>query len=264
MPTPADRLPADTTSLARRIADLEREVKELRAARRLESATIGGGGLRITDGGRLAMDTPRDEAGMQQRMVDIGRIDAPGWAHLDGSPQQAIWLRREDGHDVLAIYGHPDAMGYDTQFWGLNDHSGNQLVADDAATRTGLARPYLPVTFWPTFEGGYAYWPRVSTTTMTEMWVTRIYKQHPRIVVGVMATMDTSGAKGEIQVKVNGISQGSPQSVEFGVGTYTIGPIVFDESIRHMDQVDVAVQGRRTSGTGAIRTSLFSAYTLQS
>lgn len=36
-----DQLPADTTSLARRVASLEKELREIRAARRLTSATIG-------------------------------------------------------------------------------------------------------------------------------------------------------------------------------------------------------------------------------
>ncbi|MFL4947472.1 hypothetical protein ACJ6WE_08880 [Streptomyces sp. MMS24-I31] len=41
MPRQLDQLPPDATSLARRVAALEREVRELRAARRLGSATAG-------------------------------------------------------------------------------------------------------------------------------------------------------------------------------------------------------------------------------
>ncbi|MFJ5973504.1 hypothetical protein [Streptomyces sp. NPDC093060] len=41
MPRQVDQLPPDATSLARRVQALEREVKELRASRRLTSATIG-------------------------------------------------------------------------------------------------------------------------------------------------------------------------------------------------------------------------------
>jgi len=41
MPRQLDQLPPDMTSLARRVQSLERELKELRAARRLTSATIG-------------------------------------------------------------------------------------------------------------------------------------------------------------------------------------------------------------------------------
>ncbi|MEU9405027.1 hypothetical protein AB0E08_04865 [Streptomyces sp. NPDC048281] len=55
MPKQLDQLPADATSLARRLAALEKEVRELRAARRLTSATAG---LVQTaaSGARLAMD----------------------------------------------------------------------------------------------------------------------------------------------------------------------------------------------------------------
>lgn len=41
MPRQLDQLPVDATSMARRLAALEREVKELRASRRLGSATAG-------------------------------------------------------------------------------------------------------------------------------------------------------------------------------------------------------------------------------
>ena len=41
MPRQVDQLPPDATTLARKVATLEREVREMRAARRLTSATIG-------------------------------------------------------------------------------------------------------------------------------------------------------------------------------------------------------------------------------
>lgn len=55
MPRQVDQLPPDATSLARRVQDLERQVRELRASRRLTSATIG---LVQTapDGARVALD----------------------------------------------------------------------------------------------------------------------------------------------------------------------------------------------------------------
>ncbi|WP_405673285.1 hypothetical protein [Streptomyces sp. NBC_01530] len=41
MPRQLDQLPADTTSMARRLAALEREVREMRAARRMTAASVG-------------------------------------------------------------------------------------------------------------------------------------------------------------------------------------------------------------------------------
>ncbi|MGM9380351.1 hypothetical protein [Streptomyces antibioticus] len=54
MPRQVDQLPADATTLARRIRALEQTVNELRAARRLTSATIGN--VRTAaDGGRVEL-----------------------------------------------------------------------------------------------------------------------------------------------------------------------------------------------------------------
>lgn len=49
MPLPSDRLPADLRSLPRKVADLERQVRELLAAKRLEHSSIDGGALVIRD-----------------------------------------------------------------------------------------------------------------------------------------------------------------------------------------------------------------------
>ncbi|MFB7224236.1 MULTISPECIES: hypothetical protein [Terrabacteria group] len=54
MPRQLDQLPADATSLARRVQDLERQVRELRAARRLSSAAVGTLRLYAGDGTVLA------------------------------------------------------------------------------------------------------------------------------------------------------------------------------------------------------------------
>ena len=64
MPTPADQLPTNISTLARKIADLEREVRELRASRRLASAAIDGGALTVRDAasGRQVVLTPNGGA----------------------------------------------------------------------------------------------------------------------------------------------------------------------------------------------------------
>lgn len=145
MPTPASQLPPDATTLARRIATLEREVRELRAARRLEAATVGAGGVRVTAGGRLAMDTPPGV-----RVVDVGAIRDERFNHSDGTPQQAIWMRREDGTDVFTCFG---GIGDATQAWAFWDRQDNPVIADDTVSGSGLARPYLPVPMAPAYQG---------------------------------------------------------------------------------------------------------------
>ncbi|CAM5681046.1 MULTISPECIES: hypothetical protein [Streptomyces] len=254
MPTPASQLPPDATTLARRIATLEREVRELRAARRLEAATVGAGGVRVTAGGRLAMDTPPGV-----RVVDVGAIRDERFNHSDGTPQQAIWMRREDGTDVFTCFG---GIGDATQAWAFWDRQDNPVIADDTVSGSGLARPYLPVPMAPAYQGGWDYWPRTSSTAAQELWIGRIYKQQPRLVVVIRAAMDTSGATGVVDLIVgNNVANSFP--VAFAADWFTFGPVDLT-GYAHMQQVDIRVRGRRVSGTGTLRASLISAYTLQS
>jgi hypothetical protein len=81
MPRQLDQLPSDMTTMARKIAALEQQVKELRAARRLGSAT----------------------AGIVQTAASGARVV------MDGS-NQAVDVYGNDGTTLLAELG-PDASG---------------------------------------------------------------------------------------------------------------------------------------------------------
>lgn len=93
MPRQLDQLPSDATSLARRVQALEREVRELRAARRLSSAT----------------------AGLIQTAASGARVT------VDGS-DQSVSLYGLDGTTLLAQLA-PDASGEGGGLWtrGLQD-----------------------------------------------------------------------------------------------------------------------------------------------
>ncbi|MEV6696217.1 hypothetical protein AB0M68_03515 [Streptomyces sp. NPDC051453] len=253
MPTAGDQVPGGTTAIARRLAALERQVAELRATRRLEKAAIGKGGLGIRDGGELLMTTPDDQA-----MMHMGPAV---WNHLDGSRQQQFVLRREDGTMAVGIYANPDAAGSDTQAVTFWDRNSNIIFADDTSSGVGLGRPYLPITLAPGYDGGWDYWPRTTVTTLQELWAGGFYMQHPKLTVVVRASMDTSGATGEVQLKLDGATKGTAASVGFGVGYYTLGPFVLDGG--HMSQHFVSVMARKASGSGAIRAVVHSAYTHQ-
>jgi hypothetical protein len=61
MPRKIDQLPADATTIARRIAALERQVRELRAAKRAAYTAISGGSVKILDGsGDLVAEATAD------------------------------------------------------------------------------------------------------------------------------------------------------------------------------------------------------------
>lgn len=64
MPRQLDQLPPDATSLARRLVALERQVKELRAARRMGTATVGRLRIYSADGQTLLAELgPTDDGG---------------------------------------------------------------------------------------------------------------------------------------------------------------------------------------------------------
>ncbi|MFJ9628102.1 hypothetical protein ACIRU8_10460 [Streptomyces sp. NPDC101175] len=64
MPKQLDQLPADVTSLAREVAALKRQMTELRAARRMRSATVGDLKLYAADGTTLLAELgPTDDGG---------------------------------------------------------------------------------------------------------------------------------------------------------------------------------------------------------
>ncbi|MFJ2631051.1 hypothetical protein ACIO6U_03680 [Streptomyces sp. NPDC087422] len=256
MPTPADQLPPDLTTLARQVADLRRELSELRAGRRLESAAIGAGGLKITKGGRLATETPGG-----QRVLDSGAISSAAYAHPDGSPQQAFFIRREDGTLALSLYANPSGSGF-AQFVALWDRAGNIVVSDDAASGVGVARPYIPFTLAPALGTGWDYWPRTTSATMADLLVGQIYKQQPKAAVVVVAATDTAGTTGQLQLTISGTAVGAAQAVTTSGNffTFTADLTAYD----HMQQIAVSVAGRRTAGTGALRANFYTASTIQS
>jgi len=81
MPRQIDQLPTDATSLARRLAALERQVRELRASRRLGAATIG----------------------LIRTAADGARVEI-------SQATQAVDVYGQDGETLLAELG-PDASG---------------------------------------------------------------------------------------------------------------------------------------------------------
>ncbi|MDX3087199.1 hypothetical protein PV620_30305 [Streptomyces sp. ME02-6978a] len=252
MPTAGDQVPGGPTDFSRRLQALEQEVRELRAARRLEAASVGKGGLSIRSGGRFAMATPTNV-----RMIDVGAIDDPAFNHSDGSPQQAMFFRREDGTNFLVCYAYPPS-GSETQAWTWYDRSGNVVFAEDTNSAKGLARPYIPIPMGPDFGGGWDYWPRTSGTGTVPLWSGAFYKQLPRLSIVVQASMDTSGATGQLEMTVQGQVTGPAQSVGFVAGWFTFTADV--SGYDHMQQLDVVIRGRRTAGTGTLRAGLNSAY----
>ncbi|MFJ6235030.1 hypothetical protein ACIQH0_13090 [Streptomyces griseus] len=250
MPTAGDQVPGGATDFDRRLKSLEREVRELRAARRLQNASVGSGGLRIVDGGRFSMETPEG-----RRMVDIGAISSSDYDHADGTKQQAIFLRREDGSLLFACFAYPLGGGSENQAWTFYDQNRNTILAEDTGSGTGLARPWLPMNTPTSMDS--TQWPRTaaaSFTTIATAWNT---KWQPRLrVYGLTAAV--GGGTGEVQLLLNGSAWGPVYSAGATIdNTDTIGDVDIG------GQFQLEVQARRLTGAGTIAAQILMMYSRQ-
>ncbi|MFJ6293186.1 hypothetical protein ACIQJX_07480 [Streptomyces griseoviridis] len=88
MPTAADQLPSDPTTLARRLAALEREVRELRASRRAAHTTVSTGSIRAVRPGATVPDAVM--------APDLGDGSGLGGFQTN-SPDGALYARLQAG-----------------------------------------------------------------------------------------------------------------------------------------------------------------------
>lgn len=249
MPTAGDQVPGGTTDMARRLAALEREVRELRAARRLQNASVGSGGLRIVDGGRLSVETPEG-----RRMVDVGAISSSEYDHADGTKQQATFLRRDDGLIYFGCYAYPPGGSGEVQAWRFYDHDGNNILSEDSESGTGLARPWLPMN--TPVSSDSAQWPRTTVATFSTISTSWNTKWQPRMrVYGLTAAVGT--ATGDVQLLVNGAAWGP--SVSIGSNIDYTGDIPGDIG----SQFQLEVQARRVTGTGSAAAQILMMYSRQ-
>lgn len=154
------------------VAELRREIADLRGAFGLSSATISRGGLTINGGAFFKMD---DASG--NVVVYIG--PDPG-----GGPSQVFQLWRPGGEAIMATQLDVPSGRY---FTAIRDYLGRIIFADDVQTG-GMAYPYLSVPMYPLFSiaassiVGYSTVNASAITTETTLWEGRIpLGSHPRI-----------------------------------------------------------------------------------
>lgn len=225
-------------ALAREVADLRREVTELRAARRLAASAIDAsdGSLRVIDGG-----------------VELLRIGA-----LDGSFHGTEVKRRTGDLAMSAWSTGPDDPGFVAPLWDL---SGNYVITDDVESRRGLARPYLCAPM------GDALSPPTATTnlsTFTTLVSGISALENPGLIALAKWRSSASDTTGQIQLAVDGTLIGSPQAVagnDFIIGY--LGPMAHGVTayagVRRID-----LMARRTAGTGTIGASVLGLMGLES
>lgn len=244
--------PPDFWERVRQIATDE-SAKSYRSAPLRNASITGGGGLRVGAGSKFVVQHPTGGTLMLAGIYDKSHV----YDREDGSYQPMFLMYRSDGTLAMSML---DSGAGGNQYLALWDRTGNAFVSDDTNSGQGMARPYLSGGFSAAKYQDFRY----STTSATFETVAHQYvtKQQPRLRVRVQASMDTSGTTGEMRVLVDGVQLGATSSEAFAIATRDFGPNAIGGT--HMQSVHVEIQGRVTSGSGALRIEPLRWETLQS
>ncbi|MEU8209790.1 hypothetical protein AB0B85_11385 [Micromonospora sp. NPDC049044] len=261
----SDQTPGGSDWISRRLAELERQVRELQAGRRLEAATIGRGGLTVKGGGKVKIE-------------DAGGLSVTGSIEAKGS------VRFRDSNDAIQVYmgpisysGVPAGIGWffnrangnraltlegtdpNSQFMTVRDDSGNIIFSDDAGTGQGLARPYLPAANFGISLNAETYpqVPGVTSSTFTSLYENRTYLTHPRLRIRAYVGSDVVGTTAEGRITLDGTV----------IATSTSGWIdgIYDvpgwgTTVGFSKEADINLQVRRTGGTGRAIGQVYACY----
>ncbi|NBE80302.1 hypothetical protein [Micromonospora rubida] len=249
----ADQIETDPLrALYARLNALEAEVRELRAGRRLEAATVGAGGLAVTGGGTVQVTAGGqvivyDEQG--NGMIRLGQVPFG-----DGSTKPGLVAFRSTAE------GGTVAMTLFDGVWAVWDRQSNMVMSTDEVSGQGIARPWLPVT-WAGID--YTQWPGTTNAAFAAIVETLLPRQQPRIYLRIRHTTDASGTTGELRVMCNGVQLGTTIAVAFAQGITDIGPVALPPAAFGAI-MGLSVDGRRTAGAGVVRATVTASWTQQS
>lgn len=237
---------SDRDLLMEEIRLLKKRLAALETAAPLRNASI-------SDGGQLVV---KDRDG--ETLILIGRSDDPNLNAPDGNPQMLFQLFRSTGEVALEMFDPlPQVDGFQ-QFLAIRDRVGNAIVADDTTSGQGLSRPFIGIPF-----GEYIEAPTSTTTSGSFVTMQRatIYKQHPRLLVKLLAQASAAGTTGEVRLWNSTTSEQIGSTLTVGSGAYIegfLGPGAVSGA--HEDVLDIDVQARRTAGAGTIGTRVLTAW----
>lgn len=222
MPTAGDMIPGGTTAQARKVADLERQVRELRAARRAENTSLSSGRFRVLrpDGTTI---------------VGVGT-----WS--DGS--YGAELRRDDGTLAIGVSGQ--GADYDDMV-RVFSRDGHTIVMDDAWADGFLGRPWIPIPMTPGVSFTHTTW----ATTHSGIW----WRQHAVLDVdlSVYAPASTT-AEMRLMARINGalVQLGATFTATNNQERFSAWRVSSTDlaGTQHGTRIPVIVQTQRTAGTG--------------
>lgn len=252
----------DPGRINRELQKLRREIDALRSERRASATTIGDGGLRLTNGGSLVVD------GGEVLMLDAdGSVMFRLGDQVHGD--RGFLMARDDGTLALAVrkaIAGPGAQGIE-----IRDRQGYLIYAEEALGN-GPARPLLHLPFQPvapsptTLQHG-PHGIEVPTTSATfttthQAWFAR-HNQYARLMLRVAASDATTSAEIQVVDAGTGIPLGDFLSGSWlgARATGTTGYVQVDPPRLFLpgapdERVSIAVQVRRSAGSGTLRVAL--------
>ena len=247
----------------RKFRDIERQLRELRAAKSLAASTIGEGGLTVKSGGGI---TITDGGTFQLRAADgtvifevISNANNPD---PSGNPQPTIRIKRADGTAAFILEDPlPTVDGY-RQILRMFDRAGNEILSEDATSGKGLANPWLSI---PMFPSRYTDWPKSTSPTFEETMRNVVPLKNPTMTLGASYTSDAPDTTGECRFKVGGTVVGITQAFGFGIGTTLLADHApLPAGLAIADLAWVSLEVRRTAGTGNVMAAPYLATGSQS
>lgn len=190
----------------------------------------------------------------------------PIWSLYYGGSDEQRALTIIDGQQLYAYYRDGTVAWRiqgttGSQFFGINDETGTEVVSTDAASGTGLARPYLNLHMVPSSGTsvvvGGPFWPAFTNAAYQEVFhgINTIWQ--PRISIGVQQSV-TAGTV-DWELRLDGVTAGGASgstSATFNVPGW--GTTTTPGSVR-----SVQLFARNTSGTQS-RVNVDRCYGLQS
>lgn len=217
-------------------------------------AVTGKSGVTIKNGGRFTADYPDDQGG--GACVYVGDI----YSVVDGSYQgTGLLVQAPDGTDLMVVRTD---VGFGSTMHNIYDSGGRIIVGNDAASREGLARPWIPLPLPVT--NVIANWPNTTSTSAANIAESQGELQHPKIWWNATTVAD-AGVTGTVQLK---ITYGSV--TVFGASHPVTSTVAFIDEVITLPSgfanknAVIDVVARVTGGTGKVSCQTWTLYNRQS
>lgn len=235
------RLREPGPDLLEKIKQLEQRIRNLETNNRA--------GFTSADSGMQVFNTS-DENKFQIYINGAKQVDV---GSNGGTPD--IRILRSNGLTALFLVKFADR-----EIIGLQDGSLHTIVADDAVTGFGLARPWLPIPFYDDIQ--FAPARTTASATFVDLQYANYMIQQPFVFVNSLVVSSDGTTSGEIALTVNGdllpetivpIPVGSNAIFVHGINFAWYG-------INYGETCELVVQARRTAGAGTIGVRTVHAY----